>query len=80
VEKSKKELRKEGEAITKKLGNGVIYAGPWFKDDRQKIFLYHTFTDDQAFTGTTFTAKDLESAKLKLVEKRKLFGMKLPSF
>jgi hypothetical protein len=80
MRESIKELEKEGRAIAEKLGNGVTYLGPWFHDEEKKEFLWHTFNDDPAFTGTTFTAKTFQEAKEKLIEKRKLFGMPLPNF
>lgn len=77
MRKSIEELKREGEEIARKLGNGVIYVGPWLEEDR---FLFHTFNDDRAFTGTTFVARNLKEAKEKLIEKRKLFGKPLPDF
>ena len=81
MKKNIEELQREGEEIARKLGNGVIYAGPWLDEDgNSDTFLFHTFNDDPAFTGTTFTAKTLEEAKNRLIEKRKLFSLPLPNF
>ena len=70
-------LKREGEKIAEKLGNGVTYLGPQVVDGK---FLYHFFNDNPAFTGTAFTAITFEEAKQKLIGKRKLFSMPLPDF
>ena len=73
-------LEEEGREIAEKLGNGVTCIGPWFFDEKEKEFVWHTFNDDRAFTGTTFTGKNLEEAKQNLIDSRKRFGAKPPIF
>ena len=78
MERSTEELKKEGEEIAKKLGNGVIYNGPWLDDGSlddgsEGKLVFHTFTD-AAETGTTFVAKTLKQAKQRLMKKRKMYN------
>ncbi|MBA7593432.1 hypothetical protein ES703_00352 [subsurface metagenome] len=64
--------KKEGRKIAEQLG--LRYDG--IQDLRDKPAQYQ-FTDIAA-TGTTFYGNTLEKAKEKLIEKRQLFGAKLP--
>lgn len=71
-----KEIEEQGRKIAQQLGNDIVYNGPQYLNDE---FMFHVFTD-VAVTGTTFAAKTFEEAKANLIEKRKLFGAKPPSF
>ena len=68
----------EGQKIARKLGNEVIYSGPWLPYGPKGEFLGHFFTD--RVTGSTFPAKTLEEAKAILIQSRKDWGEKPPVF
>ena len=76
MERSLEEITKEGNDITRKLGNGVRYAGPQMDEG---ILAYHLFNDD-AVTDSSFAAMFLEEAKEKFIEKRIAFNAPLPVF
>jgi hypothetical protein len=66
----------EGQSIAAKLGNGVEYNGPQYKDGK---IVYYTFTD-KAVTGTTFGVTSVEQAKQRLIEIRQQYKRDPPVF
>lgn len=76
MERSIEEIRKEGNDIAKKLGNGVRYAGPQMAEGKLE---YHLFNDD-AVTDGSFSAVSLEEAKEKFIAERISFNAPLPNF
>ncbi|GAI89376.1 unnamed protein product, partial [marine sediment metagenome] len=64
--------------IARKLGNEVIYKGPWLPNGEKGEFYGHWFTD--RVTGSSFAAKTLEEAKAILIQSRKDWGEKPPVF
>ena len=76
MERSIEDIKKEGAEITKKLGNGVRYAGPQMYKGRLE---YHLFNDD-AVTDGSFTALSFKEAKEALIKKRIDFDAPLPNF
>jgi len=68
----------EGQKIARKLGNEVIYSGPWLPYGPKGEFMGHFFSD--MVTGSTFPAKTLEEAKAILIQSRKDWGEKPPVF
>ena len=70
MKKSIEKIKKEGENIAKKLGNGVRYAGPQMHKNK---LAYHVFNDD-AVTDCSIAANTFKEAKEELIEKRRLFN------
>ena len=75
MDKTEQELRKEGEEIAKKLGNGIKYLGPQIFNGE---FYGHLFNDD--LTRSTFGGKTLRKAKERLIEDRKKCNAEPPTF
>ncbi|MFA5767891.1 MAG: hypothetical protein WC919_08285 [Candidatus Paceibacterota bacterium] len=76
MKKNEREIRRKGNSIVKRLGNGVSYAGPQMSGDQ---FEFHLFNDD-AVTGGSFAALSLKEAKKELVKTRKRFEAPPPTF
>jgi hypothetical protein len=68
------ETAKEGKAIAEKLGNSIGYYGPYqWRPEGGYVF-------KDAVTGSSFIAKTYEEAKQELINMRKEFGAKPPTF
>jgi len=70
-----KALVERGKQIAVQLGEGINYNGPQMYGE---IFLLHLFTD--SVTDTTFSARTLEQAQMRLVEVRRSYKAPAPSY